>query len=270
MYALSLVTRGQIRNPPGVTSAAVNMSLVDANGQVLGIISDNDAPIFGIDVSLQKARSALFISRPDAAAQLDSVGAINVGRYASAEQSFFGAPLNGNHAWSERAIGNAARDTYPDGIPGTPNGPFNLSASVSNPFADGLQLDLVLNNIAAALGGTSLPYCTGLPLIAGGSGQRPQPVLANGLQVFPGGFPIYRNGTLIGGIGISGDGVDQDDLIGFLGLYNAGQILGTGVGHAPMDRRANLLSESGIAPVYVNCPFSPFLNSNAEDVCSGK
>ena len=269
-YGLSLITRGQIRNPPGVTPAAVNMSLVDANGQILGIISDYDAPIFGIDVSLQKARSALFISRPDAADQLYSVGSINLGRYASAEQSFFGAPLNGNHAWSERAIGLVSRDTYPDGIPNTPNGPFALSASVSNPFADGLQLDLVIGNIVGALGGTTPPFCSGLPLIAGGPGQRTQPVLANGLQIFPGGFPIYRNGTLIGGIGVSGDGVDQDDLISFLGLYNAGQALGTGVGHAPPDHRANLLTESGIAPVYVNCPFSPFLNSDAENVCSGK
>ncbi len=270
VYALSLVTRGQIRNPPGVTPAAVNMSMVDANGQILGIISDFDAPIFGIDVSLQKARSALFISDPTAAAQLEAAAGINVARYASEEQNFFGAPLNGNHAWSERAIGNSARDTYPDGIPGTPNGPFNLPASVSNPFGDGLQLDLVLNDIVGALGGTRPQFCTGLPLVAGGPGQRTQPMLANGLQIFPGGFPIYRNGTLVGGIGVSGDGVDQDDLIGFLGLYNAGQVLGTGVGHAPMDRRANLLSESGIAPVYVNCPFSPFLNSDAEDVCSGK
>ncbi len=269
-YGVSLITRGQIRNPPGVTPAAVNISLVDANGQILGIISDNDAPVFGIDVSLQKARSAVFVSRPDAAAQLDSVGGISVGRYASAEQSFFGTPLDGSHAWSARAIGNSARDTYPDGIPGTPNGPFALSASVSNPFADGLQLDLVLDNIAGALGGTTPPYCTGLPPLAGGPGQRTQPVLANGLQIFPGGFPIYRNGTLVGGIGVSGDGVDQDDMIGFLGLYYAGQILGTGVGHAPADRRTNLLSEDGIAPVYANCPFSPFLNSGAEDVCSGK
>jgi hypothetical protein len=37
--------------------------------------------------------------------------------------------------------------------------------------------------------------------------------LPNGITVFPGGFPLYRNGVLIGAIGVSGDGVDQDDLI---------------------------------------------------------
>jgi len=90
------------------------------------------------------------------------------------------------------------------------------------------------------------------------------------LQVFPGGFPIFRNGVLIGGIGASGDGVDQDDLIAFLGLYNAGVTLKTGVGHAPASIRSNLLSSGGVAPVYVNCPFAPFLNNSENDVCSGK
>ncbi|MFN0157634.1 MAG: GlcG/HbpS family heme-binding protein [Bacteroidota bacterium] len=39
----------------------------------------------------------------------------------------------------------------------------------------------------------------------------------NGITIFPGGIPLYKNGVLAGGIGISGDGVDQDDLIAFAG-----------------------------------------------------
>ncbi len=35
----------------------------------------------------------------------------------------------------------------------------------------------------------------------------------DGLVLFPGGVPIYKNGILVGGLGVSGDGVDQDDLI---------------------------------------------------------
>ena len=46
------------------------------------------------------------------------------------------------------------------------------------------------------------------------------PALPNGLTIFPGGFPLYRNGQLIGAIGVSGDGVDQDDLIGAAGTVN--------------------------------------------------
>ena len=39
----------------------------------------------------------------------------------------------------------------------------------------------------------------------------------NGITIFPGGLPLYKNGQLAGAIGISGDGVDQDDLIAFAG-----------------------------------------------------
>jgi uncharacterized protein GlcG (DUF336 family) len=37
--------------------------------------------------------------------------------------------------------------------------------------------------------------------------------LGNGITIFPGGAPLYKDGVLVGAIGISGDGVDQDDII---------------------------------------------------------
>ena len=33
----------------------------------------------------------------------------------------------------------------------------------------------------------------------------------DGIIEFPGGLPLYRNGELVGGIGVSGDGVEQDE-----------------------------------------------------------
>jgi hypothetical protein len=35
----------------------------------------------------------------------------------------------------------------------------------------------------------------------------------DGITLFPGSTPLYKSGVLVGGLGISGDGVDQDDFV---------------------------------------------------------
>ncbi|MCA1481691.1 heme-binding protein, partial [Bradyrhizobium sp. NBAIM08] len=35
----------------------------------------------------------------------------------------------------------------------------------------------------------------------------------NGVVFFPGSSPLYTSGKLVGGFGVSGDGVDQDDVV---------------------------------------------------------
>jgi hypothetical protein len=97
------------------------------------------------------------------------------------------------------------------------------------------------------------------------------PGLANGIQIFPGSVPIYRGNQLVGGIGVSGDGVDQDDMIGFLGLHDAGLILNTGIQNAPSEQRADKIDIPGqdIRLRYINCPQAPFLDSTVTGVCNG-
>ena len=93
--------------------------------------------------------------------------------------------------------------------------------------------------------------------------------VANGIQIFPGSVPIYRGSQLIGGIGVSGDGVDQDDMIALLAVHQAGQRLGT-VNNAPPSLRADTLTPRGHRLRYVNCPQAPFLDSDTHDACGGK
>jgi hypothetical protein len=47
--------------------------------------------------------------------------------------------------------------------------------------------------------------------------QPTPPGLKDGITIFPGGEPLYINGKLVGAIGVSGDGVDQDDLVSYTG-----------------------------------------------------
>jgi hypothetical protein len=77
----------------------------------------------------------------------------------------------------------------------------------------------------------------------------------------------------VGAIGVSGDGIDQDDMISFLGLNNGAARAGGGLGNAPAAIRADrILVQVGSRQVrlrYVNCPFAPFLGSAAQNVCEG-
>ena len=70
-FAVMSRARGQIRQPLD-SRAQVSMSVVDSRGQVLGIVRAPDAPLFGIDVSLQKARTATFFSGASAGAELSA------------------------------------------------------------------------------------------------------------------------------------------------------------------------------------------------------
>ena len=275
--------RAQIRQPLDSRMQAT-VSVVDTHGQILGIVRTPDGPIFGTDVSLQKARTAAFFSNSVAAQQLLGTpvvpGVANVPAYVQRVRTFLGDPnaLTGTVAFADRSGGNLSRPYFPDGEIGRPPGPLSVDQSARfSPFAVGLQLDLVVPNIGAHLAYVSSDgasadtpqRCTQLPAIPNSGGQNR---LSNGIQIFPGSVPIYRGDRLIGGIGVSGDGIDQDDMASFLGLHNAGQRVG-GIGNAPKAIRAdNVVVDLGNANVrlrYVNCPFAPFLDTDTQNVCEG-
>lgn len=329
---VALAGRAQIRRPLN-SRIQVTVSIVDTNGQILGVARTPDGPIFGTDVSLQKARTAMFFSSADAGSDLaqvpeiDSSAAFGPGgpfpslagfnglipdpdggpaqkvvlasgqSYVTAARQFIAAnALTGLTAFSDRGNGNLSRPFFPDGVQeqndGTPNPngpfsrPFNSADTTQNwsPFSTGLQFDLiganVLLNVLYALqpvlnldpdpavtpdspvGCSFLPNRGGFP--------TPRPALANGAQIFAGSVPIYRGNTLIGGIGVSGDGIDQDDMISSLGLRRAGLFEGNGLGHPPEAIRSDTViprGGDGSRLRYVSCPFRPFINSDIQNAC---
>jgi hypothetical protein len=232
---------------------------------------------------VQKARGALLFSRPDAFSLLGALppasylvpagAASSIAAYASAFRDFVGegGALDGRTAWSMRAIGNLHRPTFPDGIAGTPPGPLSKGFGEWSPFNVGFQLDLVYNQLVKGVLGDTSTGCAGraAPGASAGSADEGLPLARNGVQIFPGGVPVYRNGTLIGAVGISGDGVDQDDMVAFLGLANAASAMGTGFGNAPAAMRADQLSPKGTRLRYVQCPQSPFNGSTEQNACAG-
>lgn len=162
----SQMTRARIRLPRNV-AAQVFISVVNNPGtnggppQILGSFRTPDATIFSWDVSVQKARTAVYFSQTNHTA------------------IFFGSN-NFNIAMSARTVGFLAQSLFPPGIDGTGPGPLHL-------FQESIS--------------------------STATSSAPNPELPNGVTIFPGGFPLYRNGELIGAIGVSGDGVDEDDII---------------------------------------------------------
>lgn len=90
-----------------------------------------------------------------------------------------GVGLDSDFAFTPRTIGFLAQPFYPPGINGTSPGPLF-----------GEQQSLFLDKPTP-------------PCFPNG----------NGITAFPGATPLYKSGMLVGGLGISGDGVDQDDYV---------------------------------------------------------
>jgi uncharacterized protein GlcG (DUF336 family) len=246
--------RGQIRLPLGST-AQVSVAVVDTSGAVLGLVRKPDAPIFGTDVAVQKARTALLFSHPNSAADLAALPA--AAPYAAGLQSLIPGALGSGIAYSSRALGNLARPFLPDGLLGSGPGPLSKPIASWSPFSTGLALDLVATRLLANLPVPAPGDCTALPRAR------------NGIQIFPGSVPIFRGATLVGAIGVSGDGVEQDDMVAFLGLANAGAALASGIGNAPALVRADTLGVPGGQLRYVTCPIAPFVDTTASNACNG-
>jgi uncharacterized protein GlcG (DUF336 family) len=101
-----------------------------------------------------------------------------------AQQDLPGVPPG--TAVTNRTIGFGAQPLFPPGIDGTGPGPFFglLQADAANPCTQGSQ--------------TANPH-------------------QSGIVFFPGSLPLYHGSNLAGGLGVSGDGVEQDDYVTFLG-----------------------------------------------------
>lgn len=240
-------TRAAIRIPLG-SPAQVNITVVDTSGAVLGVFSTGDAPEFGFDVSAQKARTAVFFSLPNTGAQLRAANAntlnLDIGKYADAAAAF-GVPLDGSFAFTSRSVGFLARPFYPDGIPNTPNGPYSKPLNAWSEFNDGLQIAAVKPALVRILTG-------GAPANMGCSPLPNDLTLANGIQIFAGSAPLFKNGVLVGAIGISGDGIDQDDIIAAVGSVGF---------EAPAAVRADQLTPLGVRLPYLKFPRSPNLRN---------
>ena len=197
------ITRAAIRLPIGVSMKAFitvvnNPNAAGVAPTVLGTFRTGEAALFSWDVSVQKARTVIYYSRPGIAV-------------------------------SVRCVGFLAQCNYPPGIDGNSPGPFNGQQEM----------------FSGLLGN----HCNPAGIRFSGTGINP--ALPNGITIFPGAFGLYRNGVLIGAIGVSGDGVDQDDLAAAAGCHDF---------LAPMAIRSDQFIYRGTRLPYAKFPRDPAIS----------
>jgi uncharacterized protein GlcG (DUF336 family) len=122
-------------------------------------------------------------------------------------------------AVTNRTISFGAQPLFPPGIDGSAAGPFfNLYLQdTANPCTQGFQ-------------------------------PGPANVNKSGIVFFPGSAGLYRNGALVGGLGVSGDGVEQDDYVTAAGAAGF---------EAPVAMRADQILISGVRLPYFKFPRNP-------------
>ncbi len=217
------VTRAAIRLPIGAR-ARMMISVADLDGNLLAIYRMPDATVFSIDVSVAKARNVVYFS--SMAGQLPGV-------YADSNPGSVDLPgVPPGTAVTNRSISFGAQPLFPPGIDGSPNGPF---------------FNLYLFDTANP--------CT--------QGSQPANPHQSGIVFFPGALALYRNGQMVGGLGVSGDGVDQDD---FVTAGGASEMTGTdssdpnqtGQGfEAPTAIRADQIVIDNVRLPYIKFPRNP-------------
>lgn len=137
-------------------------------------------------------------------------------------------------AVTNRTISFGAQPLFPPGIDDSGDGPFFplYEYDTMNPCTQG----------------------------ASSKGFAPNTNNMSGIVFFPGSLPLYRNGVLVGGLGVSGDGVDQDDFV-TAGAINAACGAGGPCGvpdfQAPVAIRADQVVIRNVRLPYQKFPRNP-------------
>jgi uncharacterized protein GlcG (DUF336 family) len=191
-------TRAAIRLPIDREVRMV-FSVSDKEGNLLGVYREPDATVFSIDVATAKSRNVAYYANPALLQPVDKLPTIPTGT-----------------ALSSRTFRYLAEPRFPEGIDGQPPGPFSI-------LTDGGTNTLTALNIGAPLAASAFQSAGGYDAFNPGTNfhEQANPLNQSGVVFFPGGVPLYKDVTgsgqkvLVGGLGVSGDGVDQDDDVTF-------------------------------------------------------
>jgi uncharacterized protein GlcG (DUF336 family) len=184
--------RAAIRLPLGSRARFV-FAVTDRSGNVVGLYRQPDATVFSLDVAVAKARNVAYYADPAELQTVDQVPGVPAGT-----------------AMTNRTFRYLGEPRFPEGIDGAPPGPFsqlNDDPAGTDRYTGRL--------VGAAKPASAYQSAVGYDAFNPGTNFHDpfNPLNQNGIVFFPGSAPVYQpSGALIGGFGVSGDGVDQDDV----------------------------------------------------------
>jgi uncharacterized protein GlcG (DUF336 family) len=184
--------RAAIRLPLD-SRAKMTIAVTDLHGNVIGLYRTPDSTVFSLDIAVAKARNVAYYANPDLLQPVDQVPGVPPGA-----------------AFTNRTFRYLALPRFPEGIDGRPPGPFSILNDGGVDPATGL-------NSGPPLPASAYQSVLGFDAFNPNRNFRDPADIANqnGVVFFPGSVPLYKNGVLVGGLGVSGDGVDQDDVVAF-------------------------------------------------------
>jgi uncharacterized protein GlcG (DUF336 family) len=196
--AVALRTRAMIRLPLN-QPARMTIGISDEAGAILALYRMADGTVFSSDVAMTKARNAYYFSTREGYEVLRDIAASS----AHDRYEWSPAPPAGKGwAVTARTLGFAGQPLFPPGIDLEEPLAEHDSEPQRGPFFDLYVYD-AKNPCTEGPG----------PSRGGNRGYLHQ----SGIVWFPGSVPLYRGDRLVGGLGVSGDGVEQDDYVSLLG-----------------------------------------------------
>lgn len=195
------LVRSQIRLPEGNKTRMV-LAVSDKDGNVLGLYRMHDSTIFSIDVAVAKSRNTAYYADPAELDPLDQVDDDDNGV----------ADLPVGVAFSNRTFRFLAAPRFPSSQEGSKPGDFSILRNAGiNQFT--------AENIGPALPASAINGVLAYDAFNPGTNFHDEDNILNqnGIVFFPGSLPLYNSTALVGGWGVSGDGVDQDDVVTYSG-----------------------------------------------------
>jgi uncharacterized protein GlcG (DUF336 family) len=189
-------TRSQLR-PLGSTAEMV-LAVSDSAGDILGLYRMPDAPIFSIDVAVSKARDAAYYDDASQVSAVDQLPGIPAGT-----------------SFTARTFGYLAFPYFPDGINSAPPGPWSILNDPGTNPKNGM-------NTGAAEPISAFTSVFGYDAFHPNTTFQDAGANTSGVVFFPGSSGVYEKGKIVGGFGVSGDGVDEDDFVTSGGIAGFG------------------------------------------------